>query len=482
MCLLFKRLTAAVILVFALSFSSVFADTDNLNKTLQYSVILKESYPYALVNGIKTPIDAAQGGSAPFVSKGRTFVPARFISEAFRASVDWDSITSTINIKLNGDTISFKTGSSTMYVDGIEFQTDSPAQIVNGRVFVPLRTLSEALGKAVRWEGGIIFISDHEMVVQKSDLSILNLFFNQDIRGNTSSNIINGGFVCEYEGWTYYVNEADNDKIYRMNEDKSGIEKISEIECIRNINAVGGFIYAEGQLDGMQNDGIYKININSFNDYELLVENAKHPAVMGDYIYYINDEYDYYSLCRVKTDSSEPVILYEKNCKSFDIVGDHIFFIDEFYIGGGSIPTYTLYKMDICGENLRKIDDVIPFEITIAGDWLYYTHGEIPSNDMSNLFKYNILTGEKIKLTDKPVSSYNIYGNWIYYTLRSNDENDKTDELCRMNLNGLENTRIKDVQFYDFNIAGDWIYYNIQHEGCDSFHRMSLDGSKVEDL
>ncbi|KDR95493.1 Copper amine oxidase N-terminal domain-containing protein [Peptoclostridium litorale DSM 5388] len=479
---LFKKVTATAMLIIALGASSVFADFDKLNETLQHCVILKVSRPYALAGGGKKPIDRSQGGTSPFISDGRTFVPARFISEAFGAAVDWDSASSTVTVSIDGDTISFRTGSSVMCVNSIEKQIDAPAQLVNGRIFIPLRTLSESLEKSVRWVDGIIFISDNEPVIQESDMKALGLFFNEDIRGNTSSNMRNGGFVCTYDGWIYYVNESDSRKIYRMRDDKTGIEKVSDIECVQDINIANGFIYAFGGLEGTLNDGIYKININSFGEYDFLIADPGNSTVVGDYIYYIDYSGDLRNLCRIKTDGTEPEVLYGKDCNSFEVAGENIYFTDEVYIGGGSIPTYTLYKMDIYGKTLQKIEDTVPFGITVVGDWMYYDCGDIGAEDMFKLFKYNLITGEKIKLTDRPAHDYNMYEDFIYYTTSSLDGNDEMDEMHRISLDGLEDTKIKIGKFFEFNIAGDWIYYTVDHEGRLSFHRMKLDGSNVQDF
>ncbi len=52
-------------------------------------------------------------------------------------------------------------------VDGEELETDTPAQIIEGRTMVPLRAIFEALGANVEWDG-----SSKSIKAQKGDVSI----------------------------------------------------------------------------------------------------------------------------------------------------------------------------------------------------------------------------------------------------------------------------------------------------------------------
>ncbi|MFO7655431.1 MAG: copper amine oxidase N-terminal domain-containing protein, partial [Bacteroidales bacterium] len=70
------------------------ASTNTVTTTLvDKVVIMQESNPEALVNGKKILLDAP-----PQIRQGRTFVPIRFISEAFGAIVEWDAATRTVTV------------------------------------------------------------------------------------------------------------------------------------------------------------------------------------------------------------------------------------------------------------------------------------------------------------------------------------------------------------------------------------------------
>ena len=72
-------------------------------------------------------------------------------------------------VKADGHTLVFKLNSNTYTKDGVERYLDQPATTVNGRMMLPIRVVSEDLGKNVYWEeanSGLIIINDKEVVVE----------------------------------------------------------------------------------------------------------------------------------------------------------------------------------------------------------------------------------------------------------------------------------------------------------------------------
>jgi hypothetical protein len=89
----------------------------------------------------------------PFIEKGFTLVPLRFISEAFGASVDWNDALKVITINYRTLTIQLQVGSTVAVVDNSIVKLDAPPKIMNGRTFVPIRFISETFGATVDWDG-----------------------------------------------------------------------------------------------------------------------------------------------------------------------------------------------------------------------------------------------------------------------------------------------------------------------------------------
>jgi len=128
---------------------------------LAEAVILFIGNSKAYVLGEESAIDKENKDVVPFIENGRTLVPVRFISESFGATVGWDDSTRTVSVDASGKKISMVLGESKMTVDGKEVILDAPANSYNGRTFIPLRAMVEAIGKKVFWDArGLILISD----------------------------------------------------------------------------------------------------------------------------------------------------------------------------------------------------------------------------------------------------------------------------------------------------------------------------------
>jgi len=89
----------------------------------------------------------------PFIFQGRTYVPVRIISEALGAAVDYQAATKTVTVTLGGKVIVMMIDNPNATIDGKTVLLDAPPTIRQGRTFVPLRFISEAFGAEVLWDG-----------------------------------------------------------------------------------------------------------------------------------------------------------------------------------------------------------------------------------------------------------------------------------------------------------------------------------------
>ncbi len=90
-------------------------------------------------------------GVATVVYNGRMLIPLRDILDGLGAKVEWLPDTWEAIITGGSHTITLKVGDSTAVVDGKEIAMDAPARIIDGRILVPLRFLSEDMGAKVIW-------------------------------------------------------------------------------------------------------------------------------------------------------------------------------------------------------------------------------------------------------------------------------------------------------------------------------------------
>ncbi|WP_342746590.1 copper amine oxidase N-terminal domain-containing protein [Paenibacillus rigui] len=99
------------------------------------------------VNGEEPTVEVA-----PFIRDGSTLVPFRAISEALKAEVSWNAEERSVTVTRDGITVKLFIDSAKAYVDGKEVTLEVPAAIVDGNTVVPVRFVSEALKAAVNWE------------------------------------------------------------------------------------------------------------------------------------------------------------------------------------------------------------------------------------------------------------------------------------------------------------------------------------------
>ncbi|QHW32359.1 hypothetical protein GZH47_17115 [Paenibacillus rhizovicinus] len=82
---------------------------------------------------------------------GRVYVPIRFLSERFGAKVAWDKATQTVTITKDGLNMRMTVGNGTAYVNGKAIPLDSPPKLELYTTTIPLRFIAEAFGYEVNY-------------------------------------------------------------------------------------------------------------------------------------------------------------------------------------------------------------------------------------------------------------------------------------------------------------------------------------------
>lgn len=87
----------------------------------------------------------------PQVQNGRVLVPLRGVFEQLGAEVVWMSVVKEVRIAAGGKIIRLPLNSTVAYMNGLQLPVEVPAQIMKGRVMVPLCFIADALGVTVGW-------------------------------------------------------------------------------------------------------------------------------------------------------------------------------------------------------------------------------------------------------------------------------------------------------------------------------------------
>lgn len=138
-----KKMTAAVLLSATLLAAPMHhaAAQDSPTAGTTYVVFYLDNKE-AFLNGNQVTLDA------PAVIKdGRTFVPAKFLGDAFGMKVEWQETTRTILMETPGHEILLDTVNKKAWVNGYEYPFDDVAMLTaNGRLMIKLTWLSEYMG------------------------------------------------------------------------------------------------------------------------------------------------------------------------------------------------------------------------------------------------------------------------------------------------------------------------------------------------
>ncbi|RYD07190.1 hypothetical protein N752_00990 [Desulforamulus aquiferis] len=101
-----------------------------------------------IVNGTKLNPDVA-----PFIdTAGRTQAPFRAIGEALGCKVTWNADTQKVICERDGFKVEMVIGQKSFIVNGESKTMDTAPVIKDGRTFIPVRFLGEALNCNVAWD------------------------------------------------------------------------------------------------------------------------------------------------------------------------------------------------------------------------------------------------------------------------------------------------------------------------------------------
>ncbi|MBE7050781.1 MAG: hypothetical protein E7394_08490 [Ruminococcaceae bacterium] len=118
---------------------------------------------YALdvyVNGTKVGFNYETG--YPYVENGRTMLPLRAVTEACGAEVWWDDVYKTACIRKNEVTVYCTLGEKNIYRNNTRIENDVATTINNGRVYLPIRSVIEALDAKIEWNGNVFITCEND--------------------------------------------------------------------------------------------------------------------------------------------------------------------------------------------------------------------------------------------------------------------------------------------------------------------------------
>ncbi|CAH2214825.1 DUF5050 domain-containing protein [Tepidibacter aestuarii] len=460
---------------------------------LKNAIVLFVGSSKSIVNGQYSSVDSTNLEVKPIIINSRTLVPVRFISEALGAKVDWDGNTSTITVTSNDKVIKLKLGNKSININGNNHELEVAAQSINGRTFIPLRALSDALGKQLFYDRGLIIISDVDKILDNTKDKVLideiiDLFTGQgseienpsDLNiskpNNRTNQIKVGRHVVQNGDWIYYVTlDKFTFHLYKMKEDGSN-KKVLNQQWSYDIVLEGDYIYLkdgiEGHLTRIKTDGTDKTKIVTDKSYDI--------NLAGDWIYYKNSSDDN-KVYKVKKDGTQRTKINNRSSKDVTVVGEWIYYIDDIYNNS------KIYRMKTDGTDVNALTEVNAREFRIDGEWIYFIEIS-PNHDYGDICKIKLDGTEKTVLAKSAAFDIRVSGDWVYYTQHP-DVNKWVDggDIYKIKKDGTEKTLLVEGINRLEDVAENWIYYEVMHRIDGSniysvFHRVKLDGSNVQEI
>jgi hypothetical protein len=153
----------------------------------------------------------------PINIDNRILVPMRRIFEVLGMEIKWDIDNQVVYSAKADSKIEMKVGERQAKINGEEINLDVPAQVVSGRVIVPVRFIAESTGTSIKWdnENNIVFINTFEplykIIVDKNvgfiDKNVCIVVKPQFEQCNPFSE---GLALCKKDGkWQYIDNKGD---------------------------------------------------------------------------------------------------------------------------------------------------------------------------------------------------------------------------------------------------------------------------------
>lgn len=263
------------------------------------------------------------------------------------------------------------------------------------------------------------------------------VYNDENVLGNSSGNLFNGGLFCEYENRIYFSNPEDEGRLYVMDADLSNYEKLSS-DTATSINVAGKYIIYGRHNDqqkqtnenvfSISKTGLYRIDQNGENLKTLFDSAVNVVNLCGNTVYFQRNTTSGFGTSMIDIDKSNSDDLTEEPIFPYAIDNGNLYYV-------GVTENHNIYRINLSSGQKETIYEGNTSYVTFADGYLYYL-------DLENshaLTRMNTDGTEKEVLVTEPTSTYNVTpdGNFLYYEV----DNGENNGIFRMNLkNGVSKT------------------------------------------
>jgi len=226
-------------------------------------------------------------------------------------------------------------------------------------------------------------------------LRIDDMTKDENIIGNYSSNIKNGGYICNQGDYVFMYGKSvpNGESLFAFKIDENGkeistfgrLKTVLLFGQIKSINVIGDSIYFSKYKEDSGRYDAYEFNIQDYKE-ELLIENCDFINVIDDEMFYLSYVDTTSFLFKVDLYDLSVTTLSKEPCLDYLIEDDKIYFTNEKGV----------FLMNSDGKHFRKILDFVPSYYYVFEDYLYYSLFDSNKNE-SIIYKF-IKKGSKEKI------------------------------------------------------------------------------------
>lgn len=268
--------------------------------------------------------------------------------------------------------------------------------------------------------------------------------------GNTPTNLMNGGRFAENNGYVYFSNPADNNRLYRMTTEGKEITRLSD-DCVSHINVCDNFIFyirnnfspsVAGSVFHGQMYGIVRSSLDGKKTTTLSSDIVKSLLLYDNSLIYLSYKKPNIYTSYMSIDKSEQGTYTNIEIPIYSYCDGQVFY-------SGSNKEHGIFSFDLntCSSGLVLAGNT--YKACKIDNNLYY----IDLADRYTLTKYDTLTGTSLKLADH-VINYNVYDNTIFYQVEDGNHH----AIYRMRADGSEQSFIMDGDYDSISCTSNYTY------------------------
>lgn len=285
------------------------------------------------------------------------------------------------------------------------------------------------------------------------------------VNGNSASNLYNNGIFCEYDNTIYFANPNDDNHLYQMNIDGTGVKKLSD-DSAAFINADANYIYYTRTGDNAESDfsflhinthSLCKVRRDGKGEVKVLdTDPCMYASLVGNYLYYIHyNNTEASTLYRIKNDGTERTQVFPQPYYTCSTNQNFIYY-------NGLENDHNIYRYDTQTGSQSLFYEGNCWMPIVEGNAIYF----MDCNNSYSLVKVDLSTREAITLTNDWVDCFNVHNGIVYF-----QRNSDVPALCSVRTDGSDYTVLKEGVYTNINIAGDLVFF--KDFSSEKFYKIS---------